>query len=171
MKPILSLSDISARSKVFIDANIFIYHFTGVSNQCSDFLRRCEIKEIKAYSSVNVLMEVLHRLMMVEVVRKSLLKPPNLVKKLQKNPQIIKRLDEYFIYTKKIVDMGMGIITLGQKTFTESQYFRKNYGLLVNDSLILSAMKEKKIKILVSNDNAFLSVGTIDVFQPADVSF
>jgi predicted nucleic acid-binding protein len=170
MKPILNLSDIPARSKVFIDANIFIYHFTGVSDQCSDFLKRCEIKEIKAFSSVNVLLEVLHRLMMVEVVRKNQLKPPNLVKKLQKNAQLIKNIDEYFSNTKKIIDMGIEIIHLDQKSFVESQYFRKNHGLLVNDSLVLSAMKEKKIKILASNDDAFLSIGMIDVFQPADVS-
>ena len=166
----MSLSDIPARAKVFVDANIFIYHFTGVSDQCSDFLRRCEIKEIKAYSSMNVLMEVLHRLMMVEVIRKNLLKPPNLVKKLQKNPRIVKKLDEYFITTKKIIDMGIGIIPLDQKSFAGSHYFRKNDGLLVNDSLILSVMKEEKIKILASNDNAFLPVGLIEVFQPTDVT-
>jgi predicted nucleic acid-binding protein len=165
----MNLSDIPDRSRVFIDANIFIYHFTGVSDQCSDFLRRCEVKEIKAFSSVNILLEVLHRLMMIEVVRKNLLKPPNLVKKLQKNPPLIKNLDEYFSNTKKIIDMGIGIIPLDQKSFTDSQYFRKNYGLLVNDSLILSAMKEKKIKILASNDDAFLSLEMIDVFQPTDV--
>ena len=166
----MNLDDIQAKSKIFIDSNIFIYHFTGVSEQCSEFLKRCEGGDVKAFCSVNVLLEVLHRLMMVEVVRKNLLKPPNLVKKLQKNSHLIKNLDEYFTNTKKISGMGIEILFLDHKSFLASQHFRKDHGLLVNDSLILSAMKSKKIKNLASNDDAFLSVEIIDVYQPKDLT-
>lgn len=34
----MGLSDIEAGSGVFVDANIFIYHFTGVSEECSNLL-------------------------------------------------------------------------------------------------------------------------------------
>ena len=169
MNRILNLDNIQTKSKIFIDSTIFIYHFTGVSEQCSEFLKRCEGKEVKAFSSVNVLLEVLHRLMMVEVVRKNLLKPPNLVKKLQKKPHLIKDLDEYFTNTKKIPEMGIEIVPLDHKSFLDSQHFRKDYGLLVNDSLILSVMKSKKIKNLATNDDAFLSVEIFHVYQPNDL--
>jgi len=78
----LKLIDINAGSEVFVDSNVFIYHFTGVSGECSDFLNRCERSELIAMTTVNVVLEVLHRLMMVEAVRKNLVKPPNVVKKL-----------------------------------------------------------------------------------------
>ena len=38
----MKLDEIKTGSEVFIDANIFIYHFTGVSDECGDFLNRCE---------------------------------------------------------------------------------------------------------------------------------
>ena len=169
MNRILNLKDIKAKSKIFVDSNIFIYHFTGTSEHCSAFLRRCEDKEVKAYTSINTLLEVMHRLMMVEVVRKKLLKPPNLVKKLQKKPHLIKELNDYFIYTTKISEMGIDILPLDYNAFLGSQDFRRANGLLVNDSLIISCMKQNKIKKLASNDEAFLSVNTIEVYRPDDV--
>ena len=92
----MKLIEIKAGSEVFVDSNIFIYHFTGVSDECSDFLSRCEREELIGMTSVNVILEVLHRLMMVEAVSKNIVKPPNIVKKLNKSPQ-------------KIQDMGIGI--------------------------------------------------------------
>ena len=141
MSRILNLKDIQAKSKIFIDSNIFIYHFTGASEQCSAFLWRCEDKEIKAYTSINTLFEVMHRLMMVEIVRKKLLKPPNLVKKLQKKPHLVKKLEDYFIYTTKISAMWIDILSIDYNAFLGSQDFRRDHGLLVNDSLIISSMK------------------------------
>ena len=81
----MTLDKIASGENVFIDSNIFIYHFTGVSDRCSDFLNRCEQKDLIAITSTNLLLEVLHRLMMIEVVNKKLITPPNIVKKLQKN--------------------------------------------------------------------------------------
>ncbi|MCK4560258.1 MAG: PIN domain-containing protein [Calditrichia bacterium] len=98
-----------------------------------------------------------------------MLKPPNLVKKLQKKPHLIKDLDEYFTNTKKIPGMNIEILPLDHKSFLDSQHFRKDHGLLVNDSLILSVMKSEKIKNLATNDDAFLSVEIIDVYQPNDL--
>ena len=103
----MKLEQVNIGSEIFIDSNIFIYHFTNVSEECSRFLERCEDKEIKGFTSVNVLLEVLHRLMMVEVVKKELLSPPDLVKKINKNPEIVKQLNKYFINTQKIEDMGI----------------------------------------------------------------
>ena len=65
-----------AGASIFIDANIFIYHFTGVSEECSEFLTRCESREITGQTSINVILEVLHRLMMVEAVTKNLVSRP-----------------------------------------------------------------------------------------------
>ena len=90
----MKLETISQGSEVFIDSNIFIYHFTNSSEECSKFLERCEYREISGFTSVNVLLEVLHRLMMIEVVKKGLLSTPNLLKKINKNPEIIKQLND-----------------------------------------------------------------------------
>ena len=65
-----------AGTHVFIDANIFIYHFTGASSQCSAFLSRCETRQFEGATGIHILTEVAHRLMMIEAVRKRMGKTP-----------------------------------------------------------------------------------------------
>ena len=57
----MKLSEIERGSEVFVDSNIFIYHFTGVSEQCSRLIDRCEKGDLTGMTSANVIPEVLHR--------------------------------------------------------------------------------------------------------------
>ncbi len=165
----MKLTEIKTGSEVFVDSNVFIYHFTGVSDECSDFLSRCERGELTGMTTVNVILEVLHRLMMVEAVRKNLVKPPNVVKKLSKAPQKLKRLNEYFINTEKIQDMGIAIKPLLFETILKSHMVRLASGLLVNDSVIIASMKEEGVKLLATGDKAFEKVDEINVCSPQDI--
>ena len=165
----MKLTEIKTGSEVFVDSNIFIYHFTGVSEECSDFLGRCERGKLIAMTSVNVILETLHRLMMVEAVRKNLVKPPNVVKKLSKAPQKLKRLNEYSVNTEKIQDMGIAIKPLIFETIIKSHVVRLTSGLMVNDSVIIASMKQEGIKLLATNDKAFEKVDEIDVCTPEDI--
>jgi len=166
----MKLSEIKAGSEIFVDSNIFIYHFTGVSDECSDFLSRCEREELIGITSVNVMLEVLHRLMMVEAVSKNIVKPPNIVKKLNKSPQKIKRLNEYFVNTEKIQDMGIEIKPLIFETIIKSHVIRLSSGLMVNDSVIIASMKKEGVKLLATNDKVLKNLDEIDVYSPEDIT-
>jgi predicted nucleic acid-binding protein len=165
----MNLSDIRSGSEIFIDANIFIYHFTGVSNECSEFLSWCEQGDIHGITSVNVILEVLHRLMMIEAVRKKLAASPNIVKKLQKQPAKIKLLNEYFINTKKILDIGIEVNPISMETVLISQSARLSHGLMVNDSLIIASMQESGINSLATNDKKLVEIEGLFVYTPSDV--
>lgn len=165
----MNLDEISAGERVFIDANIFIYHFTGVSEQCSRFLLRCEQGELTGVTSMNVVLEVLHRLMMVEAVNKKLLDPPNIVKKLQKNPNLVKQLSDASLNTQKIFDMGIMVKPVNYEVFLKSQFYRNKYGLLANDSMAAASVQQESILIFATNDNAFLTIQEFNVYQPSDV--
>ncbi len=165
----MRLDRIAGGSEVFIDANIFIYHFTGVSDQSSHFLSRCEAGDLRGVTSINVMLEVLHRLMMIEAIRRNLVQPPNIVKKIRKSPQKIKQLNEYFINTQKIPEMGIIVKPISNETILKSQIYRAGYGLMVNDSLTVSCMEEEDIKGLASNDDGFLKVPGLFVYKPTDV--
>ena len=165
----MKLSEIKPDSEIFVDSNIFIYHFTGVSDECSDFLSRCEREELIGMTSVNVILEVLHRLMMVEAVSKNIVKPPNIVKKLSKSPQKIKRLNEYFVNTEKIQDMGIVIKPLRFETIVKSHVIRLSSGLMVNDSVIIASMKKEGVKLLATNDKALKKLDEIEVYSPEDI--
>ena len=165
----MRLSNIKTGAKVFIDANIFIYPVTGVSKECSDFLKRCEQGEVSGITSVSPLLEVLHRLMMVEAVGKKLVEPPNIVKKLQRHPEKVKSLKDYYINTRKIADMGIIIRPVTFETTEKSNAFRTEYGLMVNDSIIAAGMVEEGTDSLATNDEGFRKIGNFKVYSPGDV--
>jgi uncharacterized protein len=47
-----TLDQIEEGSRVFIDASIFIYHFTGMSLKCRLLLERCEQGRVAGITSV-----------------------------------------------------------------------------------------------------------------------
>jgi len=165
----MKLDEIKTDSEVFVDSNIFIYHFTGVSDECGNFLNRCEQRDLTAITSVNVILEVLHRLMMVEAVKKNLVKPPNIVRKLNESPKKIKALNEYFLNTQKINEMGVAIRPVTFETVMKSHMVRMTYGLMVNDSIIAASMQEEGLNLLATNDTGFEKVDEILVYSPEDV--
>ena len=165
----MKLDEIKTDSEVFVDSNIFIYHFTGVSDECGNFLNRCEQRDLTAITSVNVILEELHRLMMVEAVKKNLVKPPNIVRKLNESPKKIKALNEYFLNTQKINEMGVAIRPVTFETVMKSHMVRMTYGLMVNDSIIAASMQEEGLNLLATNDTGFEKVDEILVYSPEDV--
>lgn len=166
----MKLPELQSGEKVFIDSNIFIYHFTGVSDECSDFLSRCERGELVAVTSVNVILEVLHRLMMIEAVRKNLVQPPNIAKKLARAPQKVEQLNEYFSNTEKIQEMGVEIQPLQLDTIIKSHMIRLANGLMVNDSVVVASMQKSGIKFLATGAKGFEKVAEIEVCRPGDIT-
>lgn len=165
----MKLTEIKAGESLFVDSNIFIYHFTGVSDECTDFLSRCERKELIGVTSVNVILEVLHRLLMIEAVRKELVQPPNIVKKLSRHPEKLKQLNEYYVNTEKIKDMGIEIQSLKFDTVIKSHMVRLSHGLMVNDSVVIATMQENAITMLATADRVFEKVSGIEVCRPDDI--
>jgi predicted nucleic acid-binding protein len=54
----MTLAEIPDGAAVFIDANVFVYHFAGASPQCTRLLARCETNEVRGATSALVLAEV-----------------------------------------------------------------------------------------------------------------
>ena len=50
----MTLAGIEEASAVFIDANVFVYHFVGASPECTALLRRCETNEVQGSTSALV---------------------------------------------------------------------------------------------------------------------
>lgn len=133
-----TLDQVGSGSRVFIDAPIFIYHFTGASQACRTFLRRCELGELDGVTSVITLSEVTHRLMMLEAVLKGLVSPGNVAQKLRKRPDVVRKLELYQERVAQIPSMDIEIVPLDLSAFAAAGLLRSSYGLLTNDSLLLS---------------------------------
>ncbi len=165
----MRLSEIQAEETIFIDTNIFVYHFTGVSDESTLFLKRCENGELAGVTGMNILIEVLHRLMMVEAVINGFVRPGNVVKKLKKKPDIVKKLTRYQTQTLSIMDMGITVLPLARETIQSSFRFREECGLLVNDSFTAAMINLVGMVNLATMDKDFERVEGVRVYSPQDI--
>lgn len=163
------LDDLPSGSSVYVDANIFVYHFTGASEAARAFLRRCQARDLNAYTGAIVLLEVTHRLMMAEANLRGLIPSGNPAARLANKPELVKQLFEYQIQAMKIQEMGITVLGLPRDYLVRSHEFRQRYGLLTNDSLILLDMRDRDILHLASADRIFDRVDALKRYAPADL--
>ena len=153
------LANIPTDETVFIDANIFVYHFCTTSNsiadKCTEFLQKVESGVIHAVTSTSVILETLHRAMIYEVTEKTGLEPKGAMRKLQKNPEIIQNLTQYSEIPQSIIDFGTQVLSVSYQIILDSRSWREQYGLMVNDSIITALMDKNGLKNLATNDKDF----------------
>jgi predicted nucleic acid-binding protein len=165
----LSLDDVPRGARVFLDSTIFIYNATAVSPQCRTLLERCETGDVAGATSVVVLAEVAHRLMAVEAVASGAVVGKDVVKKLRATPHLVRRLHVYQEQIDRIPLMGVDILPLEFGSLLRSAEIRREYGLLVNDSLVVAAAQDSGIEHLASADPDFLRVKKITLYRPDDL--
>jgi len=165
----MTLTEITAGTTVFIDANIFIYHFAGRSEDCTTFLARVEKGDLQGVTGPTSVLEVAHRLMMLEAIEHGISVTPHPAARLARQPQLVRRLSKYYFSLLAIPRFRVEVLPLPQDFVTASQEFRQTHGLLVNDSLIPMHMRLAGVSALASGDEAFDKIPGIKRFRPSDV--
>ena len=160
------LEEISSRTKIFVDSNIFIYHFLGSSESCTDFLERAETGDIDAYTSTIVLAEVIHRLMVAEVIEKYDVELRGAVRFLKENPEVIPTLEKCENAVEKIPQFGVKVLLATVEAIFQSRELRRQYLLMTNDSLNLYVMRSNQLYDIATNDGDFERVEWIRVWKP-----
>ena len=166
----MTLDDLPDGERVFIDSTIFVYHFSGVSLQCRNFLERCENGQLKGVTSSVVLAEVAHRLMMIEAVARKLVSGGNLAKKLRGKPEVVKKLQSYNQQIERIPLMGIKTEDLDLRTVLSSEEVRRHHSLLVYDSIVAASAMTAGIQSLATADRDFQRVHEINCFSPTDIA-
>lgn len=168
-----TLEAVPAGAAVFIDAPVFVYHFTGASRSCRDFLARCELGEIHGATSAVTLAEVTHRLMTIEAVSRGLVSSGNVVAKLRRRPEVVRRLSLYREQAESIPLMGIHVEPLGLRTLLLAGELRPRTGLLTNDSLVAATARdltrEGALTRVASADPDFESVDGLMLHRPSDL--
>jgi predicted nucleic acid-binding protein len=162
------LVNLPAGTDVFLDANIFIYTFSGRSNECRDLLRRCATEEVFGITTLEVIDEVTHRLMLVEAVAKGIITRQSAAALKGKWTDVAK-LSEYWTFTSRIFGLNILIVTSDESRLHRAQTVRSSHGLLTTDSLILAAMIEYGIDCLASRDGDFDHVASLTIYKPTDI--
>jgi len=155
-------------SNVFLDANVLIYGLSGTSQECKDLLIRCVNEEVTGVTSYQVVSEITHRLMCMEALSKGLAahKPRET---LQKDPQLVKQLSEYWTDTERVLALNLLFLVLDEQTIRAAHPERLAHGLLNNDSIVVASMRLYGMNTLATRDEGFSGVDGITVYSPTDV--
>ena len=165
------LSDIEDGSSIFVDANIFIYHFSQKSKfnlASTNFLERIEKREITGVTSTSVVQEATHRMMIMEAATILVgIKAKDFVNYLKAHPDIVKKLVKHHRIPERIASFNLEIISPDINIIERSQQMKRRFGFLSNDALSLQIMEEIEINNLASNDSDFDRVNFIKLYKPS----
>ena len=151
-----------------IDANIFVYAFRERSAQCEGLLARCRAQEVFGVTTLEVVNEVCHRLMLAEAVEEGIIGRP-LAALLAGKHNSIARLRRYWTMTTKILEMNPAVLALEEPRVRRGQQVRISCGLLTTDSLLVAAAVENSITNLVTLDSDFDHIAGLTVYKPTDL--
>lgn len=163
------LADIANDTRVFIDSNIFIYHFSNFepfAASCLKLFQRIEDGDISGYTSTVVLAEVLHRLMVIEAAKKFYIQPKNVVKYLKENPNKISSLTDHPKSLDFIERIGVTILPVNAHDLKVSIDLKKEFGLLTIDAINVSVIKNNDLAALASNDGDYDRVKFLTQYRP-----
>jgi predicted nucleic acid-binding protein len=166
----MNLDDIQNGSLCVVDTNVLLYAEQGVSYQSQRLLRRCATGDVIVTLPQTVWHELAHKLMMAEAMMAGKISGSNPAAKLAKKPDIVKQLGLYKEKVLALNRIGLGFEPCTKTDFFESAFsFQKKYGLLTNDSLILTTAVRLKADVLATADATFQDVVELQVAMPSDI--
>lgn len=164
------LGSLPQESKIFIDANIFLYSILGhpiLKPQCKKFLEEIENDKYESATSTLVLNEVMHKLMIAEVAKiKRLSSERDALRLVKKQPEVASSLSMAWRDYTDIKKYPIAILSIDEKVMDMAVELSKKYGLLISDSVHVAVMKSNGIINIASNDNDFDRVEGIKVWSP-----
>ena len=163
------LADLPSGSRVLIDANIVVYAAQSEATfgaTCNGLLDRVARKDVSAAISLGAVIEALHRLMIHEAAALHGFPPQGALRRLQKQPELIKPLTTHTRIVEWLQRLQVDIVTVELRHITSSHRLRQTHGLLVNDSILLAVMLEHGLTDLVTQDVDFDNVPGLTIWKP-----
>jgi predicted nucleic acid-binding protein len=156
-------------TECFVDTNIFVYHFVqldvDLSNACRAFLRRVVIGEIKALVTVQVLADVIHKVM-AEEARKHFGLSSGGVPYLQRHPEKIADLSVFVSAAEQLKKIPLQVLSVDFGALSDAVSLSQTHGLLTNAATIVALMHRHGITHLATNDDDFDRLPGITVWKP-----
>jgi predicted nucleic acid-binding protein len=164
-----TFEEVPAGRRIFLDAGVFIYHFCCESAQCRRLLERCERGEVLGVTSVIVVLEVTHRLMLAEAARSGGLLPGGVARKLRERPAVVRTLREHRRQVESIPRWGIQVLPADLGRCLRAADVRAETGLLTNDSVIVATMRDVGVTAIATADRDFERVEGLLVYRPTDL--
>jgi len=163
------LADLPQKSVVVVDANVLAYHFIQLDRltaASTALLERGLRKQIQLVTTPQIVSDVIHRVMLYEA-RLQLTIPANqLPTYLKHHPQIVQQLTQHLEIPSLLRRFNVDIRPLSHIHLHAAKRFRRDYGLLANDSLLIGFMVTEQIQHLASNDEDFRRIPDVMLWMP-----
>ena len=137
-----------------------------MTTACTAFLRRVESGELHGVTSVVILAEVAHRLMVLDAIRTFSFPARTAVKQLKEHPELVRQLSLYKVATERVFAFNIRVESVTATHLRTAQQFSTDHGLLTNDSLTAAFMQSQSVMDLASNDPDFLTIPGFSVWRP-----
>ena len=164
-----SIERIPDGKDVFIDANILVYALNGRSIQCKRLLERCVNEQLTGICLFEIVNEATHKLMLAEARSKGLISK-ELASHLKQSHVVIRKLTDYWTETERILNLNLLFLSTDDFIVRAAQVERSGAGLLTNDSMIVSCMRNLGISSLATTDADFERVYGIVIYKPDDLA-
>ncbi|MEW6103191.1 MAG: type II toxin-antitoxin system VapC family toxin [bacterium] len=170
----MKLSKFNLEKSIFVDANIFTFHFTAhpdFGKSSTDFLQMVELGKIRAVSSDVVLNEVLY----ISLLNRGL-------QFLDTNSKwkVRERFDKDFSFVSKCYEGiqeaidyitflekgGLTIVDAGHNLLVRSIEIGKRYHLWIRDAIHVATCQALGIVNIATQDKHFTKVDFLSVWQP-----
>jgi predicted nucleic acid-binding protein len=165
----MTLAAIPSGASVFVDANIFIYHFAPHpvwGKECDDLLHRVESGDVIGLTSMHVVGEAAHRLMMFEA--KSVFGwSSKVVDRLQQQPGLVAQLTRFRAAVGDLLGSKIVVLAGQPQWLATAAEISQRHGLLTNDALIVAIMQGHGLANLASQDADFDRVPGLARYEAA----
>jgi predicted nucleic acid-binding protein len=165
----MTFADLAAGDAVFVDANIFTYHYQphpAWGAACTQLLQQIETGHFSGYTTSHVLGEVCHRLMTLEA--HALLGWPmaGIGNRLRTNPMEVKKLGKFRTAIEQVARGHLSILPVTPTDLAAAVALSQQVGLLTNDAVTVAVMQAHGLTKLASHDADFDRVPGITRYAP-----
>ncbi len=154
----MTFDDIPAGSAVFVDANTFVYYFEPhptLGPPCAQLFQRIENNEIQGFTSAAILSDVVHRVMTLEAVNLFSRPLTGMAGWLKQHPAQVQQLSRHRLAVDDISLMGIVVLPVTGPLVSLAADVSRQFGLLTDDALVVSVMRNHGLTLLASHDADF----------------
>jgi predicted nucleic acid-binding protein len=166
----MTFEDIPTGSAIFVDTNSLVYAFNSDPHYgpaCERLLQRIDNQELHASTSAHVVAEMAHRLMTLEAAGIIGRSPSGLAHWLKRHPTEVQRLARYRQVIDELTLIGVQVLPVTGPQVSLAADISSQYGLLINDAVVVVVMRDHGLTLLASHDADFDRVPGITRYAPA----
>jgi predicted nucleic acid-binding protein len=166
----MTFDDLLTGDAVFVDANVFTYHFQGHPTwgaACTNLLNRIENQDLQGFTSVPVLGEVAHRMMTIQAHHDWGWPFAGIGNRLRTHPDEVRKLTAFRSAVDKLLQGRLHVLTADSAALRMAVALCQQIGMLTNDALTVAVMQMNSIAKIASHDADFDRVPGITRYAPA----